>query len=96
MLSITELTGATGMADSTPGMPVPLSERFNSALAESFVWAGGERQGLLAAANNPNVASDPELLFQHQLRQEAYTKQIAVSSALMSHVTKGVETLVKS
>ena len=96
MLSITAISRSVATAENTVGIPVPLSDRFNTAIAESFVWAGSERQALHAAANDPHTASDPELLIQHQLRQEAYTKQIALSSALMSHATKGVETLVKS
>jgi len=75
---------------------VPLSERFASTLGKAHVWAGSERDAILAAANMPAVASDPELLHRLQLRQEAYTKQIALSAGLVSHATKGIETLVKS
>jgi hypothetical protein len=78
------------------GALVPMSDRFNAALAERYLWAGQERTAILAAANDPNVASSPQLLHELQLRQEAYTLRIALSSALMSHATKGIETLVKS
>lgn len=96
MVSITEIAAASIAGGDTSGIAVPLSDRFNDALAHDFVHAGSERQAILAAANDPRTASSPELLFQLQLRQEAYTKQMALSSALLSHATKGVETLVKS
>lgn len=78
------------------GVPVPLSNRFNQAFAESYVWAGRERDAILAAANDPAVASDPARIHALQLQLDAYTKQIALSSSLVSHATKGIETLVKS
>lgn len=75
---------------------VPLSDRLNTALAKYYVEAGQERDGILAAANDPAVAANPQKLYELQVRQEAYTKQISLTSALVSHATKGVETLVKS
>ncbi len=96
MVSITEIAPASVAAGGTTSIAVPLSDRFNDALAHGFVHAGSERQAILRAANDPRTASSPEQLFQLQLRQEAYTKQMALSSALLSHATKGVETLVKS
>jgi hypothetical protein len=77
------------------GALVPLSDRFNTALATYFVQAGHSRDGILASANDPVVASDPRQLYELQLRQEAYIKQISLSSVLVSHATKGIETLVK-
>ncbi len=96
MLSITPLTGESPLANDIDTRAVPLSGRVTTALAESYVWAGSERDAVLAAANDPATASDPQRLYELQLRQEAYTKKLAVSSALMSHFTKGVETLLKS
>lgn len=84
-------TGSTSGVDVTP-----LADRFNTDLAGRLHWADREKMGILAQANNPDTAADPQALHALQLRQEAYTKQIALASALMSHATKGVETLVKS
>ena len=96
MISISPLPiSASGLA-AADGVPVPLSSRFNQAFAESYVWAGQERDAILAAANDPAVASDPARLHALQLQLDAYTKQIALSSSLVSHATKGIETLVKS
>lgn len=78
------------------GSVVPLASRFNQAIAEGYVWAGHERQAILDAANDPKVASDPDRIYALQLRQEGYIKQLALSAALVSHGTKGIETLMKS
>jgi len=96
MISITPVYAAVSGTGATDGAPVPLSSRFSQALAGSYVWAGKERDAILAAANDPDVASDPARLNALQLRLEAYTKQMALSSSLVSHATKGIETLVKS
>lgn len=96
MISIAHVSAGVSGTVSVDGLPVPLSSRFNHALAESYVWGGQERAAILAAANDPAVASDPNRLHALQLRQEAYTKQVALASALVSHATKGIETLVKS
>jgi hypothetical protein len=95
VISITAIDTAvsSGAAD---GALVPLSDRFNEAFARYYVQAGHERDGILAAANDPMVAADPQQLYQLQLRQEAYTKQVTLTSALVGHATKGIETLVKS
>lgn len=96
MLSITPpQTHAPGFAASDV-TPVPLSERASGQLASSYVWAGNERDAILVAANDPATASDPAALYALQLRQEAYVKRVSVTSALASHFTKGVETLLKS
>ena len=92
MISIAPVSAAVSPLAAAEGVPVPLSSRFSQA----YVWAGKERDALLASANNPAVASDPALLYAHQVRQEDYIKQLALSSALVSHATKGIETLVKS
>ncbi len=96
MLDISPISAALTGGAAVDGSAVPLSSRFNQAFAESYVWAGHERDAILAAANNPAVAGDPARLYALQVRQEAYTKQLAMSSALVSHATKGIETLVKS
>jgi len=96
VISISPISAGMTGAGSADGVPVALSDRFNHALASGYVWAGQERDAILAAANNPDVASDPARLYALQVRQEAYTKQLALSSALVSHATKGIETLVKS
>jgi len=95
VIKISEIDAAVSGA-AADGRLVPLSDRFNDALARHYVQAGHERDGILASANDPMVAADPRLVYELQLRQEAYVKQMALSSALMSHATKGVETLVKS
>ncbi|MBD8697308.1 hypothetical protein [Stenotrophomonas sp. CFBP 13718] len=92
MFNIFPLSAAVSGGAAVDGSAVPLSSRFSQA----YVWAGKERDALLASANNPAVASDPALLYAHQVRQEDYIKQLALSSALVSHATKGIETLVKS
>lgn len=96
MISVTPIHAAVSSVAAAKGVPVPLSSRFNQALAESYVWAGHERDAILVAANDPAIASDPARLNALQLRLDAYTKQIALSSSLVSHATKGIETLVKS
>ena len=96
MISITPIQAAATAMAAANVAPVPLSSRFSQALAGSYVWAGKERDAILAAANDPDVASDPARLNALQLRLEAYTKQMALSSSLVSHATKGIETLVKS
>jgi hypothetical protein len=78
------------------GLPVPLSSRFNQAAAEGFIWSGQERTALLAASNDPAVAGDPDQLAAFQTRHQEYTLAVAFSSAVVSHLTKGIETLVKS
>lgn len=96
MTNITSITSSmTHAAVGDDGL-VSMSDRFNAALAEGYLWAGRERDDILATASDPGVAADPQRLFELQQRQEAYTKQIALSSALVSHATKGIETLVKS
>lgn len=77
------------------GMPVPLSSRVSHALAEGYVWAGRERDALLAAANDPAVASDPAKLAAHQQRLEAYVKTVAFSASMVNHPIKAIETVVK-
>jgi hypothetical protein len=96
MISIAPVSAALAPLAAADGVPVPLSSRFNQALAESYVWAGRERDAILVAANDPAVASDPARIHALQLQLDAYTKQIALSSSLVSHATKGIETLVKS
>lgn len=96
MITITPIDSVTAGAASLGAASVPLSERFTAALAESHAWAGSERDAVLRAANDPTVAADPQRLYELQLRQEAYAKKISVGSALTSHFTKGVETLLKS
>lgn len=96
MISIAPVSAAVSTLAAADGVPVPLSNRFNQAFAESYVWAGRERDAILAAANDPAVASDPARIHALQLQLDAYTKQIALSSSLVSHATKGIETLVKS
>jgi len=91
-LSVSAATGGQALGATS----VPLSDRFTTALARSYVSAGSERDAIIDAASDPAVAADPQRLYELQLQQEAYTKKIAVSSALMSHFTKGVETLLKS
>lgn len=87
----------TGLEEgASDGALVPLSDRFNTALATYFVDAGQTRDSILASANDPRVASDPQQLYELQVRQEAYVKQLSLTSALVSHATKGIETLVKS
>ena len=50
----------TGLeAGASDGALVPLSDRFNTALATYFVDAGQTRDSILASANDPRVASDP-------------------------------------
>lgn len=78
------------------GAPVSLFSRFTQGLAEGYVWAGHERDAILVAGNDPEVASDPARVHGLQLQVDAYTKKIAVIAALMSHATKGIETVVKS
>lgn len=95
MINITAIDAALNTGGEG-GALVPLSDRFNSALAKYYAQAGHERDGILASANDPLVASDPQKLYELQVRQETYTKQISLSSALVSHATKGIETLVKS
>jgi len=96
MISIAPVSAAVSTLAEADGVPVPLSSRFNQALAESYVWAGRERDAILAAANNPDVASDPAQLNELQRRLEAYNIKTLFGSAMASHVTKAVETLVKS
>lgn len=96
MISISMIDPAVRGSTGDGPSPVPLSDRFNQALAERYLWAGTERDAILASANDPATAADPQALYALQLRQEAYTKQIALASALVSHATKGIETLVKS
>ncbi|NIJ70762.1 hypothetical protein [Xanthomonas sp. 60] len=96
MLSISPIASVSPLATDIDSQAVPLSDRFTSALAETYVWAGTERDALLRTANDPMTAADPQRLYELQMRQEAYSKKVAVSSALMSHFTKGVETLLKS
>ncbi|MEI2260090.1 type III secretion system inner rod subunit SctI [Stenotrophomonas indicatrix] len=95
MISISAIDVALKATDTDAAL-VPLSERFNTALANYYVKSGHQRDAILAGANDPVVAADPHLLYDLQVRQEAYTKQISLSSALVSHATKGIETLVKS
>ncbi|KIP87792.1 MULTISPECIES: hypothetical protein [unclassified Stenotrophomonas] len=96
MISIAPLSAAGLGVKPVDGVPVPLSDHFNTALAEAYVWAGQERAGILAAANNPAVASDPDSIYALQLRQEAYIKTISFGAAVTSHMTKAAETLLKS
>jgi len=96
MITITPIDSAAVGESSLGTASVPLSDRFTAALAESYVWAGTERDAVLRAANDPTVAADPQRLYELQLRQESYAKRISVGSALTSHFTKGVETLLKS
>jgi len=96
MLSTNPIAGASPLATDIDSKAVPLSDRFTSALADNYVWAGTGRDALLRPANVPTTAADPQRLYELQVRQEAYSKKMAVSSALMSHFTKGVETLLKS
>jgi len=94
--SITAIVTRTAGDRDDSAVLMPLSDRFNATLADHYVRAGHERDALLAAANDPAVAADPQRLYELQVRLEAYNKQIALSSALVSHATKGIETLVKS
>lgn len=96
MISILSGTAAGIGAQTSDVTPVSLSDRFSGALARSYVSAGSERDAILHASSDPAVAADPQKLYELQLQQEAYTKKIAISSALVSHFTKGVETLLKS
>lgn len=96
MLSITPIATGAPLATEIDSQVVPLADRFTSTLAENYVWAGSERDALLQTANDPMTAADPQRLYELQVRQESYSKKLAVSSALMSHFTKGVETLLKS
>ncbi|MCS4230675.1 hypothetical protein EDF77_2501 [Stenotrophomonas maltophilia] len=96
MISIAPVSAGVSPLAAAEGASVPLSSRFNQALAERYVTAGQERDAILAAANDPSVAADPARLHALQLRLDEYTKQIALSSSLVSHATKGIETLVKS
>jgi|GEM_PF-939091 len=98
MISIAPVSAGVSPLAAAEGASVPLSSRFNQALAERYVTAGPERDALLAPAqaNDPSVAADPARLHALQLRLDEYTKQIALSSSLVSHATKGIETLVKS
>lgn len=75
---------------------VPLEKTVINALAKENVGAGTTRDKLLQAASNPMTAADPRLQYKLQVALERYNKQISVRAALMSHVTKGVETLLKS
>ncbi|MBD7954564.1 hypothetical protein H9654_10175 [Stenotrophomonas sp. Sa5BUN4] len=96
MISIAPLSAAGLGVKPVDGVPVPLSDHFNTALAEAYVWAGMERADILAAANNPAVASDPDSIYALQLQQEAYVKAISLGAAVTSHMTKAAETLLKS
>ena len=66
---------------------------FNSSETASFIFS---LKRPLFAQVQAALAADPQQLYQLQLRQEAYTKQVTLTSALVGHATKGIETLVKS
>jgi hypothetical protein len=75
---------------------VPLSERFQAAFAEAYVQAGERRSAIEAASNDPSVASNPESLIQLQKKMHDYVLGMAMTSGLVNHSVKAVETLVKS
>jgi hypothetical protein len=75
---------------------VPLNERFQKAWAEAHVEAGERRSAIEAASNDPNIASNPESLFQLQKDISDYVLRMTMASGLVNHSVKAVETLVKS
>ena len=111
MLINPEYLRATGV-DFADGMPMPLAQRVArlseshmgggterdaiTRFAERYVHSGTERDGILAEANDPHTAAEPQRLIDHQVRLERYNKEHLLTSALASHFTKGVETLLKS
>lgn len=75
---------------------MPLSERFEAAWADAYVQAGQRRSAIEAASNDPNVASNPERMFQLQTQMNSYVLDMTVTSGLVNHAVKAVETLLKS
>lgn len=96
MISIYPVSAGMAGSASADGLSVPLSGSFNQTLAERYIWARQEREAILAAGNNPDVASDPARLHAAQRRMEAYSVQLQFAAAFVNHGVKAIETVVKS
>jgi hypothetical protein len=95
MMNVSMITAGASAGDELSAV-TPLSDRFDVALARSYVAAGDEQAAIRAAANDPYTASHPEALFQLQVKLEEYTKAMTITAGLANHAVKTVETLLKS
>lgn len=78
------------------GAVLPLSGRFDQAVAEQYVDAGQMLASLKQDINDPQVASNPQRMFELQTQLEHYTKRMTITAGLVNHGVKTVETLLKS
>lgn len=96
MISIYPVSAGMAGSASADGLSVPLSGSFNHTLAERYIWAREQREAILAAGNNPEVASSPARLHEAQRRVEVYSVQIQFAASVVNHCGKAIETVAKS
>ncbi|MBM2885059.1 type III secretion system inner rod subunit SctI [Chromobacterium amazonense] len=75
---------------------VSLDDRLIQAFSRSAVSAGIEKDGILQRLEQPEAVTDPEQLFQLQLRTSNYNLEVSMISTLTRKAVGAVESLLRS
>jgi hypothetical protein len=78
------------------GAVTPLGERLTHAVADAYLQSGAQQQSLLVRANDGVTATNPASLNRLQIDVAHYTIEMAKMAGLVSHLTKGLDTILKS
>lgn len=94
--AINELSSSVnGIESLEPGV-ISLEDRLLRSFSSTAVEMGGEKNSILNKIEQPNAVTNPEELFDLQVRTSNYNLEVSLLSTLTRKCVGAVETLLRS